>query len=83
MALGNAAMSLFKYDTAFIVTNAVQDDRENVELFLPGVSAESVCEINRNGEQVKADAILNENGNIVLRGIFPRISNRTFTVCGN
>jgi len=79
-ALGGAAISLLKFDTAFIVTNAVQDDREDVELFLPGVSAESIFEIDRSGKKIKADAFRNEDGNIVLRGIFPRISNRTFVI---
>jgi len=79
MALSGAALSLFSYDGAFIVTNAVQDDREDAELFLPGVSPESVYEIDRGGRLVKAEVAGLGDGRLSI-GPMPRISTRTFVI---
>ena len=80
VALGNAAMSVMKYGNFFIMTNTVQDDREDVEVFMPGVCADYVFEITREGRIIKAFAEQKNENRIVLKGIFPRISTRTFII---
>jgi hypothetical protein len=77
MALNHAAVALFAFDGAYVVINAVHDDRADVELYLPGVDAEALFEINRDGRRVKAGARDCGDGRVSI-GRMPRIASRIF-----
>jgi hypothetical protein len=79
MSLNYAAVALFAFDGAYIVVNASQDDRDGVELFLPGVKVDGLYEVDRKGQIVKAGVSDLGNGRVGI-GAIPRVSTRTFII---